>query len=250
MCGYCGCGQADETKHTDQHHHQHHHAERIINIEKDILSENQRHAEQNREYLNQHNILAINLVSSPGAGKTSLLVKTIQALKDQWPIAVIEGDQQTDRDTKRIAETKIPVLQVNTGRACHLDAHNIGHALEKLAPTQHSLLFIENVGNLVCPALFDLGETCKVVILSVTEGDDKPLKYPYMFQAAKLMIINKIDLLPYVDFNVTQCVNYARRINPAIHVIQVSVTQPEGLEQWFAWLTQQQQQPQSAGACI
>lgn len=228
MCGYCGCGETDN----GEHHHDH----RLVQIEQDIMAENQRYADQNREYLNQRRVTTFNLVSSPGSGKTSLLVETIRALRQKRLISVIEGDQHTDRDMKRIAETGVPVLQVNTGKACHLDAHRIGHALSELAPKKESLLFIENVGNLVCPALFDLGELCKVVILSVTEGEDKPLKYPHMFDQSKLMIINKMDLLPYVDFDVDQCIEYARQINPAIEVLQMSATTSEGLSEWYDWI--------------
>lgn len=230
MCGYCGCEQAT-------HEHDHHHDQRIITIEQDILAENQRFADQNRQVFKQQQITAINLVSSPGSGKTTLLVNTLRALKDTYPINVIEGDQQTDRDAKRIAETGVPVLQINTGKACHLDAHRIGHAMSDLQLKNNSFLFIENVGNLVCPALFDLGEACKVVILSVTEGDDKPLKYPHMFDQSTLMIINKMDLLPYVDFDLDACVQYAKQINPQIQVIQTTANKPEGIEAWLQWLS-------------
>lgn len=234
MCGYCGCG------HEHEHHQEHDHAyeSRIIQIEQDILGENQRFADQNRAYFTKHRILTFNLMSSPGSGKTTLLIETIRALKQRCTISVIEGDQQTDLDAKRIAATGVSVLQINTGKACHLDAHRIGHALSDLAPSMNSLLFIENVGNLVCPALFDLGEKAKVVILSVTEGDDKPLKYPHMFAEASLMIINKVDLLPYVSFNVAQCIEYARRINPHIEVLQTSATTQQGILPWCDWLLQ------------
>jgi hydrogenase nickel incorporation protein HypB len=232
MCGYCGCG------HDHEHHHEHDHAHesRILEIEQDILGENQRFADQNRAYFIKNRILALNLMSSPGSGKTTLLVETIRALKQQCAISVIEGDQQTDLDAQRIAATAVPVLQINTGKACHLDAHRIGHALSDLAPSNNSLLFIENVGNLVCPALFDLGEKAKVVILSVTEGEDKPLKYPHMFAEASLMIINKMDLLPYVSFHVERCVEYAKRVNPHIEVLQTSATAQQGIESWCDWL--------------
>ncbi len=230
MCGYCGCG------HEHKHEHDHAHDSRIMQIEQDILGENQRFADQNRAYFTQHGILTLNLMSSPGSGKTTLLVETIRALKHRCAISVIEGDQQTDLDAQRIAATAVPVVQINTGKACHLNAHRIGHALSDLAPSNNSVLFIENVGNLVCPALFDLGEKAKIVILSVTEGDDKPLKYPHMFAEASLMIINKIDLLPYVSFNVAQCIEYARRINPHIAVLQTSATTQQGLLPWCDWL--------------
>lgn len=233
MCGYCGCSQVNEDQHDHNHHH---HNQRIIQVEQDILAENQRYADQNREFFAQNHITALNLVSSPGSGKTTLLVETIHKLQPQLTISVIEGDQQSDLDAQRIAATKAPVLQLNTGKSCHLDAHRISHALPELSPQKNSLLFIENVGNLVCPALFDLGEACKVVILSVTEGDDKPLKYPHMFDQAKLMIINKMDLLPYVSFDIDRCIDFAKRINPNIEVIQTSALSPEGITDWCNWL--------------
>lgn len=228
MCEICGCG-------TDHHAH-HHHDSDLITIEQDILAENNKFAEQNRKYFLEKNITTLNLMSSPGSGKTTLLVKTIAALKATHDIAIIEGDQQTDVDAKRIAAEQVPVLQINTGRGCHLDAHQINHALSDLSPNNNSFLLIENVGNLVCPALFDLGEKDKIVILSVTEGSDKPLKYPFMFAEATLMMINKMDLLPYVDFDVKQCIAYAKKINPNIQVLQVSATKDNGMEEWLAWL--------------
>lgn len=235
MCGYCGCESTQMHQH--EHTHDHHHEDsRLIQIEQDILSENQRFADQNRLYFKKNNLSAFNLMSSPGSGKTTLLVETIKALQDRCPISVIEGDQQTDLDAQRIAATGVSVLQINTGTGCHLDAHRVGHALNDLAPAKNSLIFIENVGNLVCPALFDLGEQAKIVILSVTEGEDKPLKYPHMFAEASLMVINKIDLLPYVSFNVTQCSEYAKRINPKIEIVQTSATTQQGLLPWCDWL--------------
>jgi hydrogenase nickel incorporation protein HypB len=239
MCGICGCGQTEQ-KHSYTHHHDHSHdhddSERLIKVEQDLLSKNNVYAEQNRAYFKQHNIFTLNLVSSPGAGKTTLLVETINALKDQITIAVIEGDQQTEHDADRIRATGIPALQINTGRACHLDAHGIGHAVTDLKVKSNSLLAIENVGNLVCPSSFDLGEAHKVVVLSVTEGDDKPLKYPDMFHAADLMLINKIDLLPYVDFDVDQCIKYAKQVNPDIKIIQLSATKGNNFMDWTSWL--------------
>ncbi len=208
----------------------------MVQIEQDILGKNDQYAAANRSWFQAHGILALNLVSSPGSGKTSLLTRSIQDLKDQYPLAVIEGDQQTSHDADRIRATGVPALQINTGKGCHLDAHMVGHAIESLALAPRSLLFIENVGNLVCPAAFDLGEAHKVAILSVTEGEDKPLKYPDMFHAADLMLLNKIDLLPYLDFDVEQCIGYARRVNPDIQVLQVSARSGEGLEAWYAWL--------------
>lgn len=235
MCGICGCGEGSNNEH-EHHKHDHSPDSHLIQIEQDLLGKNNKFAAINRKYFLQQQILALNLVSSPGSGKTSLLEKTLVALKDQLQIAVIEGDQQTDHDTLRIRATGVPAVQINTGKACHLDAHLIGHAVESLSLKKQSLLFIENVGNLVCPALFDLGEAHKVVVLSVTEGDDKPIKYPDMFHAADLMILNKMDLLPYVDFNVEKCVEYARRINPSIKILEMSASKNQGLEHWYSWL--------------
>ncbi|OYY93074.1 MAG: hydrogenase accessory protein HypB [Hydrogenophilales bacterium 28-61-23] len=211
--------------------------ERMVRIEQDILGKNNAYADGNRKHFAEHGIFAVNLVSSPGSGKTTLLVKSIDLLKDKAKVAVVEGDQQTSNDADRIRATGAPAIQVNTGKGCHLDAHMVGHALERLALPDDSLLMIENVGNLVCPAAFDLGEAHKVVILSVTEGEDKPLKYPDMFNAADLMLLNKIDLLPYLNFDVAQCIEYARRINPKLEVMQVSATSGAGMEEWLAWLT-------------
>ncbi len=178
----------------------------------------------------------MNLVSSPGSGKTTLLTRTIDNLKADLMLAVIEGDQQTANDAERIRETGVKAVQINTGKGCHLDGHMVGHALETLKPEDRSVLFIENVGNLVCPAAFDLGEAHKVAILSVTEGEDKPIKYPDMFHASDLMILNKIDLLPYLDFDVEKCIEYARRVNPGIKVLQLSATTGEGMESWQQWV--------------
>lgn len=209
---------------------------RMVQIERDILSKNDGYAAQNRSRFDEQGIFALNLVSSPGSGKTTLLCRTIEALKSRLSIAVIEGDQQTSYDAERIRMTGVPALQINTGKGCHLDALMVGAALQKLAPADDSLLLIENVGNLVCPAAFDLGEAHKVAILSVTEGEDKPLKYPDMFRAASLMLLNKIDLLPYVSFKPDLAIEHARRVNPALQVIQVSATTGEGFDEWLAWL--------------
>lgn len=209
---------------------------RMVQIERDILSKNDGYAAQNRARFDEQGIFALNLVSSPGSGKTTLLCRTIEALKSKLSIAVIEGDQQTSYDAERIRTTGVPALQINTGKGCHLDAFMVGQALQKLAPADNSLLLIENVGNLVCPAAFDLGEAHKVAILSVTEGEDKPLKYPDMFRAASLMLLNKIDLLPYVSFRLDLAIEHARRVNPALQVIQVSATTGEGFAEWLAWL--------------
>ncbi len=208
-------------------------ASELISIEKDILSKNDVYAEANRKRFADLGVLALNLVSSPGAGKTTLLEASIAALCDVMPVCVIEGDQQTSNDAERIRVLGVPAVQLNTGRGCHLDAHMVGHAMEDLPLRAGGVAFIENVGNLVCPASFDLGEACKVVILSVTEGDDKPLKYPDMFAAADLFILNKIDLLPYVDFDADKAVERALRINPALDVIKVSARQGIGMGGWI-----------------
>src|SRR5208282_3147005 len=193
--------------HGDNHHHEHEHnheagQSRLVQIEQDILGKNNAFAAANRARFNAAGILALNLVSSPGSGKTTLLVKTIEHLKGELPVAVVEGDQQTSNDADRIRATGVPAIQINTGKGCHLDAHMVGHAADHLQPAPGSVVFIENVGNLVCPALFDLGEAHRVVVLSVTEGEDKPLKYPDMVASSQLMLVSKIDLLPHIDFDV------------------------------------------------
>jgi hydrogenase nickel incorporation protein HypB len=272
MCTVCGCGEGDTVieghshDHTHDHHHEHdhghdHHHEhnhdhghhhyglgparahapglsqaRMVKIEQDILGKNNQYAAANRRYFAQRGILALNLVSSPGSGKTTLLTATLEALKNEMPMAVIEGDQQTSLDADRIRATGVPSLQINTGKGCHLDGHMVGHALDSLKPLDASVLFIENVGNLVCPAAFDLGEAHKVAILSVTEGEDKPLKYPDMFHAADLMLLNKIDLLPHLRFDVDRCIEFARRVNPRIKVIQLSAFSGEGMPAWLQWV--------------
>lgn len=208
----------------------------MVAIEQDILAKNNAYAAANRALFNAHGILALNLVSSPGSGKTTLLVKTIERLKHELMMCVIEGDQQTSNDAERIRATGVKALQVNTGKGCHLDAHMVGHAVEHLSPADSSVLCIENVGNLVCPAAFDLGEAHKVVILSVTEGEDKPLKYPDMFHAADLMILAKTDLLPHLDFDVGQTISNARKVNPGIKVLQVSAKTGEGIDAWLQWI--------------
>lgn len=209
---------------------------RMVQIEMGVLDKNNQIAAHNREHLKEQGILALNLVSSPGSGKTTLLTRTLNYLKDKVSCAVIEGDQQTTNDAERIRATGVPAIQVNTGKGCHLDAQMVHDAMHHLKLSDNSLLFIENVGNLVCPASFDLGEQHKVAILSVTEGEDKPLKYPHMFAAADLMLINKIDLLPYVDVNIEACVNAARRVNPDIDVIVLSASTGEGMDEWITWL--------------
>lgn len=209
---------------------------RIVKIERDILAKNDQYANENRHYLAEHGIFALNLVSSPGSGKTTLLINTIQILREKLPITVIEGDQQTDHDAARIRATGVPAIQINTGKGCHLDAHMVGRAMQQLSLQDNSLLFIENVGNLVCPSSFDLGEAHKVVILSVTEGEDKPLKYPDIFHAADLMLLNKCDLLPHLNFDVDLAIDYAHRIHPTLPVIQISATQGSGMSAWIDWI--------------
>jgi hydrogenase nickel incorporation protein HypB len=207
-----------------------------VNIEKDVLHENNLLAERNRGYLEAKNIFALNLVSSPGSGKTTLLERTLTDLKGEIEFAVIEGDQQTTNDADRIHATGTKVTQINTGKGCHLDSHMVMHAIQGMKPKDNSVLFIENVGNLVCPAMFDLGENERVVIISVTEGDDKPLKYPDMFHSSNVCIINKIDLLPYVTFSMEKVKENALKINPDLHIIELSCTSSAGLDDWYNWL--------------
>lgn len=212
--------------------------ETTLRIEKDILSRNQTLAEENRTWLSRNEILALNLMSSPGSGKTTLLARTIRDLQSEFKVSVIEGDQETSNDAERIRETGCKVIQINTGAGCHLDASMIKSGLTRLSPDPKSIVMVENVGNLVCPALFDLGEKAKVVIFSVTEGEDKPLKYPHMFRSSEILLLNKIDLLPYVSFDVERCLTYARRVNPSIRVFQISATRGDGLNEWYQWLRQ------------
>lgn len=254
MCTVCGCGDGKvEGFHTQGHHHHHHDGdhlhygagaagvsvpgmsqERLIEIETGILSENDRYAAVNRSRLAEADAFAVNLVSSPGSGKTTLLCATIEAI--DAPVAVIEGDQQTTNDADRIRATGAPAIQVNTGKGCHLDGHMVGHALDHLGIGTGTTLFIENVGNLVCPAAFDLGEDAKVAILSVTEGEDKPLKYPDMFTASRLALLNKVDLAPHCDVDLDLYEANLRRVNPLIEIIRVSARTGEGLNRWIAWL--------------
>lgn len=270
MCDTCGCGQGEEItirkpgekgeqqihahthdgsvhSHThhgsdDHHHHDHHdhrhshdHGREVL-VEQDVLLKNNLLAERNRGYFEAKSLTALNLVSSPGSGKTSLLEKTISDLKEQHHFYVIEGDQQTMNDAERISKTGTEVVQINTGEGCHLDSSMIQNAIKKLQISKPGFLMIENVGNLVCPALFDLGEEKRVVIMSTTEGEDKPAKYPTMFQSADLCIINKIDLLPYLDFNMKEAKDYAMKVNPKLEFIELSVKSGEGMEQWYSWL--------------
>jgi hydrogenase nickel incorporation protein HypB len=256
MCVVCGCGETGSHDHGAQPGDLDFganaarvsvpgmSAERAIKLEADVLGANDQVARANRAHFQAHGVAAYNLVSSPGAGKTTLLVATIGALRREQPalpLAVIEGDQQTSRDADRIRATGVPAIQVNTGKGCHLDAPMVAAAFERLHDHRSrggngSLLFIENVGNLVCPALWDLGERAKVAILSVTEGDDKPLKYPDMFAAARLMVLAKTDLLPHVDFDVARCIDHARRVNPGIEVLLLSSKTGQGMDAWIDWL--------------
>ncbi len=234
----------EEHSHPHDHDHDHsafgeehvHTRERKFVIEKDVLGKNKLLAERNRGYFEAKKITAVNLVSSPGSGKTTLLEKTITALKNDISFSVIEGDQQTMNDADRINAAGVPVIQINTASGCHLDASMVRDAAGRLMPADHSILFIENVGNLVCPALFDLGESFRIVIISVTEGDDKPQKYPYMFHSSDICIINKIDLLPYVDFNIGKAKEYALNVNHHLQFFEISAKTGEGMEEWFAWL--------------
>jgi len=246
MCATCGCSSDQHHEHDDHHHH-HHDQKTVIDVERDILHQNNLLAERNRGYFDAKNILCLNLVSSPGSGKTSLLEKTLTDLKGELDFVVIEGDQQTTNDADRIHATGTKVTQINTGKGCHLDSHMIFHALQGLKPKENSILFIENVGNLVCPAMFDLGEKERVVIMSVTEGDDKPLKYPDMFHTSTLCIINKTDLLPYVPFDINKAKENAKKVNHKLEIIEVSCTSGEGLSQWYDWLKSKVPVPEMAG---
>ena len=276
MCLTCGCGNADDVRlvtldaQGQQHHHQHHAAdhqhhdhsrdhdhhhdhgqdggklsgsvqrhdpgtENLI-IGEAILAKNDRLAQHNRDWFAQRGITALNLMSSPGSGKTSLLERTIAELGNAYPVCVIEGDQETTFDSERIRRAGARAVQVNTGAGCHLDAPMVQKAAAALDPDPGCWLFIENVGNLVCPALFDIGEHAKVVIISVTEGQDKPLKYPHMFSVADLVIVNKTDLLPYVDFDLETFNSHTRSLNQAAEIMPMSVKSGDGLADWYAWL--------------
>ena len=250
MCTTCGCDDHEHHDHrhgAGHHHHDHHRHDEAgstdgakrVTVETDILAKNNRLARGNRALFAATGVFALNLVSSPGSGKTTILERTLRDLAEKVRCAVIEGDQQTDNDAVRIAATGVPVQQVNTGSGCHLDAHMVSHAVADFDLDNLDVLFIENVGNLVCPASFDLGEHHKVAVLSVTEGEDKPLKYPHMFRAADVLLLNKIDLLPYVDFDSGRCLEMARRVNPAITVFAVSSKTGEGMDAWYGWLAGQ-----------
>ena len=269
MCGTCGCGsdenevtilkpgethshnqEHDGHSHSHDHGHDHHHGhdhshthgenhshpKTVIELERDILQNNQVLAARNRGYFEAKNILAINLVSSPGSGKTSILERTLSDLKNEITFNVIEGDQQTFNDANRIDALNIPVVQVNTGKGCHLESDMIYNAVKKLEPADKSILMIENVGNLVCPSLFDLGEGKRVVIISITEGEDKPIKYPDMFMSSDVCIINKMDLLPHLNFDLDKLKEYAMQVNHHLTFFEVSAITGEGMEQWYEWL--------------
>lgn len=267
MCGTCGCGDGAEGRiinlqtgeetslaphghshdhrhshhdhdHDHDHGHDHHHRSSVVTLEAQILAKNDTLAARNRGWFEGREILALNLVSSPGSGKTTLLERTIRDLREELAISVIEGDQATAQDGARIRAAGAAAVQVNTGTGCHLEADMVARGLAVLRPDFGSVVMIENVGNLVCPAMFDLGEHAKVVILSVTEGEDKPLKYPHMFRAASLMLLNKTDLLPHLDFDVDAAIAYAREVNPAITVLRVSARSGEGMAEWYGWLRQ------------
>lgn len=231
-----------EHDHDHNHTHEHHHEDHIhlntkeITLEREILHKNDLLAERNRGYFDAKNIFAINLVSSPGSGKTSLLERTIADLKTEISFNVIEGDQQTTNDADRIAALNVPVIQINTGKGCHLDSEMIAKAVKELSPKEGSMMLIENVGNLVCPSMFDLGENIRVVIISITEGEDKPIKYPDMFYGSQVCIINKMDLLPYLKFDLEKLKSYAKKVNPNLEFFEVSATSGEGMEAWYAFL--------------
>ena len=256
MCGVCGCGHEHEPgRHDDHHCHHHSHeltgsadassagrpdeidaARRRVRVERDLLDTNDRYAEVNRERLDASITLGVNLMSSPGSGKTTLLCRTLDSVRGRWPTAVVEGDQQTDFDAERIRATGVPAYQVNTGKGCHLDARMLVRALDALPILTGGVLFIENVGNLVCPAGFRLGEHFKVVVVSVTEGEDKPLKYPDMFAVADLVLVNKVDLLPHLHFDLARLKSYIHRIKPSAGILEVSAVTGQGFERWIAWL--------------
>jgi hydrogenase nickel incorporation protein HypB len=245
MCATCGCGEVEhehahdhdhghDPDHPHEHHHDHPHEHRRISVERDLLEKNQRVAERNRGFFAGRGVLALNLVASPGAGKTTLLERTLREAGLQS--CVVEGDQATDFDAERVRAAGARAVQVNTGTGCHLDAEMIARALPELRPERGSVLFIENVGNLVCPALFDLGEHAKVLVASVTEGEDKPLKYPHMFRGASLLLLNKIDLLPHVRFDAGRFEALARQVNPSIEILRVSAQRGDGLAAWYQWV--------------
>jgi hydrogenase nickel incorporation protein HypB len=255
MCATCGCSDATlahdhdpahehdhehERAHGHDHHDDHRHAApssalTTLRVERALLEKNQRLANQNRAWLAARSCVALNLMGSPGAGKTALLEAVLRRASD-LSILVVEGDQATERDAERIRRAGCEAIQINTGTGCHLDAHSVAHGLEALAPARGSRIFLENVGNLVCPALFDLGEAARIVVLSVTEGDDKPLKYPHMFRSCDVLVLNKVDLLPFVEFSVDRAEEYAKELNPRLLTFPVSATRGDGLDAWCDWL--------------
>lgn len=248
-----GHGHSHGHDHSHEHTHSHdpshtHTSGTTLRLDQHVLARNNQLAERNRGWFAGRNILALNLVSSPGAGKTTLLERTIRELGGGLTLQVIEGDQATTNDAQRIQAAGCRVVQINTGAGCHLDATMVARGLQQLDPPLNSVVLIENVGNLVCPALFDLGEHAKVVIVSVTEGDDKPIKYPHMFRASSLMLLNKIDLLPHVSFDVQRCLDYARQVNPGLKILQVSATRGDGLAEWYEWLRTERVNPHSFGS--
>ena len=269
MCGTCGCGSGENGvrilspleknghhhhdhehdhghhHHEHDHHHHHHHGndhdhhhKTVLEVEQDVLQQNEVMAARNRGYFEAKNIFALNLVSSPGSGKTALLERTLKDLKEEIQFYVIEGDQQTLNDANRIAALEIPVIQINTGKGCHLESDAVYEAIKKLKPAENSVLMIENVGNLVCPSMFNLGEAQRVVIISTTEGVDKPLKYPDMFHTSDICVINKIDLLPYLDIELEELKENALRVNPKLQFFEISATKGAGMEAWYTWLKQ------------
>ena len=246
MCATCGCSgdtilEPHEHDHEHEYDHGHGHVHshsqtRTVSLEQAVLARNDALAERNRKWLAERSILAVNLMSSPGAGKTTLLERTIRELGSELRVSVVEGDQETVLDADRIRATGAPAIQINTGSGCHLDAKMLFGGLQTLDPPEDSVVLIENVGNLVCPALFDLGEQARVVITSVTEGAEKPRKYPQMFRAADLVLLNKVDLLPYVNFDIDDFLDGARRANPGVEVLQLSATTGDGMADWYGWL--------------
>jgi hydrogenase nickel incorporation protein HypB len=226
-------------RHGHEHHRDHGARSRTLRLEREVLEKNAQHARANRSWLAEREVVAINLLGSPGSGKTTLLEATAGALGGKLPLSVIEGDQETDRDAARVRAAGIRALQLNTGTGCHLDARSVGHALEDLDPPPRSMVVVENVGNLVCPALFDLGERAKVVVLSVTEGEDKPLKYPHVFRASDVLVLTKTDLLPYLRFDIDRCIAHARELRPTLTVLPLSATTGQGMDAWCAWLEQE-----------
>ncbi len=234
--------------HHHDHDHSHDHKSRVIEVEQDVLRQNEITAARNRGYFEARNILALNLVSSPGSGKTALLERTLADLKEEMPFYVIEGDQQTLNDAERIAAHGVPVRQINTGKGCHLESDMVYEAVRQLSIAPDSVLMIENVGNLVCPSMFNLGEQKRVVIISITEGEDKPIKYPDMFHTADICLINKMDLQPYVKCDLGRLRDYALQVNPSLTFFEVSATEGQGMEAWYEWLRKERQLTQEVGS--